>query len=111
VLVCERSVIFDATNLEERIRRRVYSIAEECQARLLIVWATAPAAVVQERMLRRRDAVDLEDASDADWGVYLNLRPRAEPIRRSHVVINTSAGTETLLRVLLARLQEGATSS
>ncbi len=111
VLVCGRSVIFDATNLEERVRRRVYSIAEECQALLLIVWATAPPAVVQERMLRRRDADDMEDASDADWGVYLTMRPKAEPIRRSHVVINTSAGTETLLRMLLARMQEGARTS
>src|SRR5256885_9871720 len=39
-LVCGRSVIFDATNLEERIRRRVYSMAEECRAQLLVDWAT-----------------------------------------------------------------------
>src|SRR5215471_7027321 len=58
-LVVGRSVIFDATNLEDRVRRRVYSIAEDCHARLLILWATAPPATVQERMLRRHDAVDV----------------------------------------------------
>src|SRR5829696_8788583 len=42
-LVCGRSVIFDATNLEERIRRRVYDIATACNARLLVLWATASA--------------------------------------------------------------------
>ena len=104
-LVCGRSVIFDATNLEERIRRRVYAIAEDCHARLLILWATAPLATVQGRMLRRHDAVDVDDASDADWGVYLNLRPKAEPIRRPHIVINTAAGTDTLLDMLLDRLR------
>src|SRR5205823_6717837 len=65
VLVCGRSVIFDATNLEERIRRRVYAMADESNAQLLIVWATAPPGVVQERMLRRRDGLDLDDACDA----------------------------------------------
>jgi predicted kinase len=105
-LVCGRSVIFDATNLEERIRRRVYDIAADCNARLLILWATASTNVVQERMLRRRDALDADDASDADWGIYLQLRPKAEPIRRPHIVLNTAADTETVLRALLAELAE-----
>ena len=39
-----RPVIFDATNLEERVRRKVYDIAEQCDARLLIVWATCSPA-------------------------------------------------------------------
>jgi predicted kinase len=104
-LVVGRPVVFDATNLEERARRRVYEIAESCNARLLVVWATAPAGVVQERMLRRREVRDADDLSDADWGVYLALRRRAEPIRRPHVVVNTSADTETLLGLVLARAE------
>src|SRR5205085_8458549 len=53
-LVVGRSVIFDATNLEERVRRRVYDIAEGCGARLVIIWVICPPAVVQQRLLRRR---------------------------------------------------------
>src|SRR5256885_4786897 len=45
-LVVGRDVIFDATNLEERLRRRVYEIAASCDARMLVVWTTAPAHVV-----------------------------------------------------------------
>jgi len=105
VLVCGRSVIFDATNLEERIRRRVYDIAESCNAELLILWATAPVSVVQERMLRRRLGDDEDDLSDADWGVYLDLRRKAEPIRRPHVVINTAADTDGLVRLLVERMR------
>src|SRR2546429_6006815 len=63
-LVVGRSVIFDATNLEERVRRRVYDIVEKCDARLLIIWVTCPPGIVQERLLRRRDARDEEDLSD-----------------------------------------------
>lgn len=103
VLVCGRSVIFDATNLEERIRRRVYDIAENCAAQLAIVWVTAPASVVQERMLRRRDGDDVDDASDADWRVYLDLRHKAEPIRRPHLIVNTAADIESIVRVVVAR--------
>jgi predicted kinase len=99
-LLAGRTVIFDATNLEERNRRRVYDIADACGARLLIVWATCPPGIVQERLLRRRAAPDEEDLSDADWGIYLELYRKAEPIRRPHLVINTAADT----RALVARL-------
>jgi len=105
-LVCGRSVIFDATNLEERIRRRVYDIAESCDADLLILWATAPAAVVQERMLRRRLGDDENDLSDADWRVYLDLRRKAEPIRRPHIVINTSADIGSVFTMLVQRINK-----
>ena len=101
-LVVGRSVIFDATNLEERIRRRVYDIARDCDAQLAIIWATCPPAVVQERMLRRHQHRDEDDVSDADWLVYLDLRRKVEPICREHTVINTATDHESLLR----RMQE-----
>src|SRR6266700_5316803 len=89
-LVVGRRVVFDATNLEERVRRKVYDIAEQCDARLFIVWATCPPAIVQQRLLRRHEARDDDDVSDADWLVYLDLRRKTEPIRRPHLIVNTS---------------------
>ncbi len=105
-LVVGRCVIFDATNLEERNRRRVYDIAERCNARLSIIWVTCPPGVVQERLLRRSERRDEDDLSDADWFVYLELRRKAEAIRRRHLVINTATDTETLLRRLVDRLRD-----
>jgi predicted kinase len=105
-LVVGRQVIFDATNLEERIRHRVYDIAQQCDARLVIVWVTSPPAIVQERMLRRQEMQDDEDLSDADWLIYLALRRKAEPIRRAHIVINTAADHETLFQRLVDRLKD-----
>jgi predicted kinase len=81
----------------------VYEIADTCEAALIIIWTTSPPRVVQERMLRRREALDEEDASDADWDVYLELRRRADPIRRPHVVLNTSTDTSTIVRRLIER--------
>jgi len=106
-LVVGRSVIFDATNLEERVRRRVYDIADNCGARLAILWVTCPPSVVQERMLRRQQRVDEDDSSDADWFVYLQMRRRAEPIRRPHTVVNTAAGYESLLARIITELRDG----
>jgi predicted kinase len=105
-LVVGRSVIFDATNLEERLRRRVYDIAEASDAELSIVWVTAPPAVVQERMLRRKQGLDDQDVSDADWLVYLSLWRKSEPIRRPHLVVNTAVDHESVLRRLLADLEQ-----
>jgi predicted kinase len=104
-LVVGRRVIFDATNLEERIRRRVYDIVEQCDARILTIWVTCPPGIVQERLLRRRDARDEDDLSDADWRVFLDMRRRVEPIRRAHVVVNTATDFDTLLRSILSRVR------
>jgi predicted kinase len=105
-LVVGRHVIFDATNLEERARRRVYDIAEQCAARLAIIWVTCPPAIVQQRMLRRQEKRDEDDLSDADWFVYLDLRRKAEAIRGPHLIVNTATDSETLLRRLLVRLHD-----
>ncbi len=110
-LVVGRSVIFDATNLEERVRRRVYDIADDCGAGLTILWVTCPPSVVQERMLRRQQRVDEDDVSDADWFVYLQMRRKAEPIRRPHTVINTAVGYEGLLARIIAELRDGDSRS
>jgi predicted kinase len=107
-LLVGRSVIFDATNLEERVRRRVYDIAEDCGARLSIIWVTCPASVIQERMLRRQERLDEDDVSDADWLVYLQLRRKAEPIRRPHLVVNTATVYETVFERLVASLRAEA---
>jgi predicted kinase len=104
-LVVGRQVIFDATNLEERGRRRVYDIAEQCDARLQIIWVSCPPTVVQERLLHRHQAPSEHDVSDADWFIYLEMRRKAEPIRRPHLVVNTSTDFDTLLRRLVARLR------
>jgi predicted kinase len=103
-LVVGRNVVFDATNLEERVRTRVYDIADECKARLAIIWVTCPPGIVQDRMLRRQQRLDEDDASDADWLVYLDLRRRAEPIRRPHIVINTAVDYQTVFSRLVSRL-------
>jgi predicted kinase len=103
-----RCAIFDATNLEERSRRTIYDIADDCGADMVILWTTCPPRVVQQRLLRRQEERDVDDLSDADWSVYLDLRRKAEPIRRPHWVVNTSVDTESTVQRILAVAANGA---
>jgi predicted kinase len=100
-------VVFDATNLEERRRRRAYDIVADSGAGLEIIWTTCPARVVQERLLRRRERLDDDDASDADWSVYLEMQHRADPIRRTHTLINTATDFSSVARRLIERVLSG----
>jgi predicted kinase len=107
-VIVGKPIIFDGTNLEERQRRKVYDIADAAGAPLLILWIASPASTIQERLLRRHTDRDEFDLSDADWSVYLDLRRRAEPIRRPHMVINTSTCFETLYDRLVQRISAPA---
>lgn len=98
LLEAGRRVVFDATNLQEHGRRRFYETAERAGARLVAVWAACPPRVIQERLLRRASDPDEDDLSDADWLVYLQLRLHAEPLRRPHLVVNTTTDHEPLVR-------------
>ncbi|OGO30041.1 MAG: hypothetical protein A2Z29_06385 [Chloroflexi bacterium RBG_16_56_11] len=83
-------LILDATNLSERYRERIYSIADHRQARLILVLVQAPPGVVQERLKARAGRRDSSESSEADWAVYEKLKTTAEKIRRNHFVVDTS---------------------
>lgn len=95
-----RVVIFDATSLRERTRSTVYRLAERCGASLLVVAAHAHVGVIRERLASRMVARSYDDLSDADWTVYRRMVTGAEPIRRPHLIANTSVSPEPVLRLL-----------
>jgi predicted kinase len=81
-------VILDATNLSERFREKLYSVADRLRAKLILVRVEAPPQVVHQRLENRvRDA---GNRSDADWAVYRRMRPSVDRIRRHHYVVDTS---------------------
>lgn len=81
-------LILDATNLSERYREHLYSIADHLDVRLVLVRVEAPPDVVRERLKARRE--DPRSKSDADWGVYQKMRSSVQKIRRNHYVVDTS---------------------
>ncbi len=81
-------LILDATNLSERYREHLYSIADRLDAKLIMVRVEAPPEVVHERLKNRLE--NSEAKSDADWAVYQRMKPTVQKIRRNHYAVDTS---------------------
>jgi len=95
-------LILDATNLSERLRERLYSIADRLSIKLVLVRVEAPPEVVRERLERR--AGDSDSRSDADWAVYCKMVPSVERIRRNHYVVDTSRDITPVLDKIVRQI-------
>ena len=82
------SLIFDATNLSEGHRERLYAIADRLDVKLVLVRVEAPPEVVYHRLKARQE--DSEGKSDADWTVYRRMKPSVQKIQRNHYAVDTS---------------------
>ena len=80
----------DATNLSERNREHLYSIAGRLDVKLVLVRVEAPPEVVYERLKARREEANPGNNSDADWKVYQKMKSSVEHIRRNHFAVDTS---------------------
>jgi predicted kinase len=99
-----RTLVFDATNLEESKREIVYGLANDAEAELLVVSCYAPIDLVQQRLSGRSSRLDPFDRSDADWEVYRKLG-RADPITRPHLVVNSAVDLAQVVELIAARLR------
>ncbi len=90
-------LIFDATNLIERHRERLYRIADITGARLIIIRVEAPPEVVKKRLDNRRLGTDPEDSSEADWQVYRRMSATFQRIQRKHFAVDTSRNISTVI--------------
>ena len=81
-------VILDATNLSEKNREYLYSIADRLEVKLILVRVSAPPELVRQRLQSRQ--ADPTNKSDADWEIYRKMQPTEEKIRRKHYTIDTS---------------------
>ena len=90
-------VILDATNLSERYRERLYSIAEHLNVKLILVRIEAPVEVVLERLKARQEGTNPGDKSDADWEIYQRMKTTAQKIQRNHYAVDTSRDITTVL--------------
>jgi len=82
------SLILDATNLSERHREYLYSIADRLDVKLILVRVEAPPEVVRGRLETRSE--DSASKSDADWAIYQRMKSSVEKIKRKHYAVDTS---------------------
>ena len=81
-------LILDATNLSERNREYLYSIADRLDVKLVLVRVEAPPEIVRQRLEARRERS--ENNSDADWAIYRRMKYSVQRIRRNHYAVDTS---------------------
>ncbi len=88
-------VILDATNLSEKNREYLYSIADRLKVKLILVRVSAPPELVRQRLQSRQ--ADPTNKSDADWDIYRRMQPTEEEIRRKHYTIDTSQDISSII--------------
>ncbi len=89
------SLILDATNLLERNREYLYSIADRWDVKLVLVRVEAPPEVVHQRLENRLE--NTGSKSDADWAIYRRMKPSVQRIRRNHYAVDTSRDIAPIL--------------
>jgi predicted kinase len=93
------TVVLDGTFYLRSLRRQVYSLAGKAKSRLVIIECVCPEYVVRRRLERRAMRRSL---SDADYEVYKKLKAEYEPIRRRHIVVDTSKRLNQNLEEIMA---------
>jgi len=86
--------IFDATNLLEKYREPIYSIADANDASVLVIRFNVNSSVAESRDRQRSAQRDADDHSKADYSIYELLTTEDEPIKRCsrrYIVVDTSA--------------------
>jgi predicted kinase len=94
-------VIYDATNLIQRHREKVFYLADKSRASIVAIHVIAPESVIRERLTRRFESRDPHDISDANWDVYQKLMPELEPMRHQHVVVDTSGDMDAAVTKII----------
>ena len=97
------SVILDATNLSERYREYLYSIAERLEVKLILVRIEAPSSVVRERLRARLE--NPEESSDADWEVYQKMKHSVDKITRKHYAVDSSRDITPVLDKIMREVR------
>ncbi|MGB8648572.1 MAG: AAA family ATPase [Anaerolineae bacterium] len=91
------SVIADATNLAEWHREILQDLATRIKAPTLLVQTTAPRTIIQARLRQRFSHRIRYDFSMADWGVYEQMALTVEPIRGTHLCVDTSKNPDRIV--------------
>jgi predicted kinase len=99
------SVLLDATNLTENVRRRYYRLAERWGVPFYLILVEAPPDLVRQRLRERQGRPECR--SDADWAVYQRMKAGSEPVRQGHLVVDTSEDIRPFIARLVREIDKG----
>lgn len=103
LLVQGITVIFDATNLIEYHRERLYNIGERTNAKIIVVATRVPEKVVKRRLDARKYQTAAIEKSDADWSIYETMKSGMQKIGRNFISADTSGDlTQVINKIIKA---------
>lgn len=97
------SLVFDATNLNENVRRPLYESANEVGVEPLIIRFTAPSELVRRRLTDRAEGVGEASQSDATWDVYSRMAVADQHVPRPHLLVAGPEEAEPTLTETMRR--------
>ena len=103
LLAAGRSVVFDATNLNEAVRLPLYEVAAEAGVEPILVRFTAEPQLVRRRLLDRSHGVGDAAESDADWRIYSRMVVADQPVPRPHLLVSRPEQAAPVLEQVLRR--------
>jgi len=104
LLAAGRAVVFDATNLNEEVRRPLYAVAEAAGVTPLIIRFTARIGLARRRLAERAAGLADAGASDAGWEIYTRMAAADGPPPRPHLLVAQPDHLEWALRETLRRV-------
>ena len=100
------TVIFDATNLIEYHRERLYNIGERTNAKIVVVATRVPEHMVKKRLDTRKYPVATTEKSDADWNVYETMKPGMQRIGRNFISADTSGDLTWVINKIIRAINK-----
>jgi predicted kinase len=100
------TVIFDATNITEYHRERLYNIGEKTNAKIVVVATRVPEKVVKQRLDARKPGNDVGNKSDADWSIYRRMAPGLQKIRRNFISADTSGDVTPVINKIIRTIKK-----
>ena len=100
-------VVFDATNLNEEVRRPLYAAADGAGVAPVIIRFTAARSLARQRLAERAPGSAAAANSDAGWAVYLRMADADGPAPRPHLLVARPEHLDWALRETLRRTRLG----
>ncbi len=97
------SVVFDATNLNENVRRPLYAVAADAGVDPLIIRFTVCPWLARQRLDDRAQGIGDAAHSEATWEIYRRMAGADQPAPRPHLWVRGPADLEPTLAETLRR--------
>lgn len=107
LLAAGHPVVFDATNLNEEVRRPLYAAAAGAGVAPLLIRFTASRSLTRQRLAEREQGIAEAAHSDAGWAVYQRMADADGPAPRPHLLVARPEHLEWALRETLRRTRLG----